>query len=360
MQRFYAPAVVHEFARQPIEQFRMRRRFAARADVFRSREQALAEVRLPDAVHDDPRGRRTAPVHEPAGEAKPIARRVFRERAQYRGHLRHNVFTWPLPIAALENMRLAWHGALLQRERRRCVRPVGQHIVDFLVRFGEAGVLAAEHIEQFANLFLSPLVRRNGKNLSLLCGQGIHFQAEAREFGQRRRLARVGRRLADRTGGVRGVFRGRAAGSAGGADLVVAAGGRDGCARRLRHPFLRALRCGAQTEPAERVAIQLGFFVQLAAVTVAAAVFLVDRNVQPCAAGKTGDRLRALEDGAMFGVAPHRHRGRGPSAFLRAAVNRVGDAEAGRFHVRERAAELDLVRHRWVVQRAGFTGEFLQ
>src|SRR5216117_1687490 len=37
------------------------------------------------------------------------------------------------------------------RGTARCcrVRPVGQHIVDFLVRFGEAGVLAAEHIEQF-------------------------------------------------------------------------------------------------------------------------------------------------------------------------------------------------------------------
>ena len=94
--------------------------------------------------------------------------------------------------------------------------------------------------------------------------------------------------------------------------------------------------------------------------TIAAAVLLVNRNVQSGAAGKTGNRLRALEDRAVLGVAPQRHRGRGPAAILRAAVNRVGDAEAGRFHVRERATELDLVGHRRVVQGAGFASEFLQ
>src|SRR5207247_5752813 len=73
--------------------------------------------------------------------------------------------------------------------------------------------------------------------------------------------------------------------------------------RRPCRPFVRALRCGAQAEPAERVAIQPGFFIQLAAVTVAAAVFLINRDVQPCTSGKSGNWLRALEDGAMLGVA---------------------------------------------------------
>ena len=66
-----APAVVHEFDGQPVEQFRMRRRLALRAEVFGRRHQAGAEVRLPDAIDDRAgRGRRAA-IDQPAGEVEP-------------------------------------------------------------------------------------------------------------------------------------------------------------------------------------------------------------------------------------------------------------------------------------------------
>src|SRR5205814_7948621 len=48
----------------------MRRCLAARAEILRRGHQALAEIGLPDAVHDDARGRRTAPVHQPSGETR--------------------------------------------------------------------------------------------------------------------------------------------------------------------------------------------------------------------------------------------------------------------------------------------------
>src|SRR5262245_36575317 len=124
MQRFHAPAIVHEFAGQPIEQFWMRWWFATGADVFRSREKSLAEIRLPDAVHDNARGARAASVHEPIRQAKTVMRRVFLERMQHCGHVRLHFFPWPLPIAALENSRLTRQSALLQNERRRRVRPI--------------------------------------------------------------------------------------------------------------------------------------------------------------------------------------------------------------------------------------------
>ena len=62
----------------------------------------------------------------------------------------------------------------------------------------------------------------------------------------------------------------------------------------------------------------------------------------------------------MLRVPTNRNRRRGPAAFFRVAINRVGDAETARFHIRERATEPDLVRHGRVVQRAGFSSKFLE
>jgi hypothetical protein len=44
--------VFHQFDGQPIEQFRVRRRLALRAEIFRRRHEADAEIRLPNPVDD--------------------------------------------------------------------------------------------------------------------------------------------------------------------------------------------------------------------------------------------------------------------------------------------------------------------
>ena len=50
MQPLDRPAATHELRRQPVEQLRVRRCFAAEAEVRRGRDEALAEMPLPDAV----------------------------------------------------------------------------------------------------------------------------------------------------------------------------------------------------------------------------------------------------------------------------------------------------------------------
>ena len=338
----------------------MRRCLAARAKILRRCHQALAEIGLPDAVHDDARGRRTAPVHQPPGEPETVARCVLRERVQQRGHVRLDCFARPLPIAPLEDVGLARHGALLQHERRRGVRPVGQHVVNFLVHLGEVRVQVAEGVEQVAHLLGRALLGRNRKNLPLPCGERIHSQFEPFEFGERTRPACSGRRLADRRGRVRPDGSGLDVGGARRHILFVAAGRCDGRAGGVSFPALCAFGGGAEAEPAQRVAIEPALLVQFAAVAVAAGVLLINRKLQSGPAGKTDNRLGAFEDRAMLRVPTNRNRRRGPAAFFGVAINRVGDAETGRFHIRERATEPDLVRHGRVVQRAGFTSEFLE
>src|SRR5439155_17220675 len=84
-----------------------------------------------------------------------------------------------------------------------------------------------------------------------------------------------------------------------------------------------------EAEPAQRVAIEPALLVQFAAVAVAARVLLINRKLQSGPAGKTDNRLGAFEDRAMLRVPTNRNRRRGPAAFFRVAINRVGDAETG-------------------------------
>ena len=82
MQLFRAPSVVHELAREPVEQFRMRRCFDARAEVLGRVHDAVAEVGLPDAVHERPRGRRRFAVHQPFRQREARTIRVGRQRME--------------------------------------------------------------------------------------------------------------------------------------------------------------------------------------------------------------------------------------------------------------------------------------
>jgi hypothetical protein len=62
------PAVVHEAHGEVIEQLRMRRRLAARAEVAGRAHEALAEVMQPDAVDHHARGERVVLARDGASE----------------------------------------------------------------------------------------------------------------------------------------------------------------------------------------------------------------------------------------------------------------------------------------------------
>ena len=71
-----APAAVHELDRQPVEQLRMRRLLAHLAEVVERRDDAAAEVMLPEPIDDHARGQRIVRRREPLGERQPPARRA--------------------------------------------------------------------------------------------------------------------------------------------------------------------------------------------------------------------------------------------------------------------------------------------
>src|SRR5687768_17428600 len=103
----------------------MRWRFDPRADVFGRGEQALAEIRLPDAVDDHTRRRRAAAIYDPLREREPVAARAFGQWVQPRRHTGLHGFGLLLPVAAFEHARHARLCALRERERMTGINPVG-------------------------------------------------------------------------------------------------------------------------------------------------------------------------------------------------------------------------------------------
>src|SRR5690606_17892175 len=71
---FPAPTVLHKFGREPIEQFGVRRRFAARAEVFAGQNEALLEEAFPDAVGRDAGRQRVIGLHDPLRKVEPRRR----------------------------------------------------------------------------------------------------------------------------------------------------------------------------------------------------------------------------------------------------------------------------------------------
>ena len=57
-----APPVLHEFIRQPVEQFRMGRRDTQSTEVCRCWDQTFAEVMQPDPIHDHSCDQRIVPA----------------------------------------------------------------------------------------------------------------------------------------------------------------------------------------------------------------------------------------------------------------------------------------------------------
>src|SRR5439155_1364384 len=62
VQRFQCPTSIHELAREPLEQFRMRRQFAANAEIVHRADESLCKMMLPNAVYDNSRNEGTCSV----------------------------------------------------------------------------------------------------------------------------------------------------------------------------------------------------------------------------------------------------------------------------------------------------------
>jgi hypothetical protein len=65
---------MHEPVREPVEQFGMRGSGSHEAEVVRGGDEALAEVLLPDAIHDHACGERVAGARNPLREAEATLR----------------------------------------------------------------------------------------------------------------------------------------------------------------------------------------------------------------------------------------------------------------------------------------------
>ena len=67
----------HEFEGQPIEQIRMRRQRPLDAEIVFGLDKALAEVLLPDAIHDDARRQRIVRRQSQRARSSRLAGRPF-------------------------------------------------------------------------------------------------------------------------------------------------------------------------------------------------------------------------------------------------------------------------------------------
>src|SRR5213594_2711107 len=86
----------------------MRWSWRLRAEVFRGFNHADAEIALPKAVHDGPRGGGRATVDQPLGESEPRAVGARRQRMKKRRHARRDFVARLEPVAAPQQMSRAF------------------------------------------------------------------------------------------------------------------------------------------------------------------------------------------------------------------------------------------------------------
>src|SRR5258705_73426 len=65
---FHAPAVLHEFHSQPVEQFGVCRTRATAAEVENGGDERRVEMARPDVIHGDASGERISAAGHPTGE----------------------------------------------------------------------------------------------------------------------------------------------------------------------------------------------------------------------------------------------------------------------------------------------------
>ena len=143
VQSLLAPASVHEFAGQPVEQFGMGRCGCLEAEILRCFQKPGAKIRLPDAIDGDPRGRRRFPVHQPFCEGQPRVTSPFRKRMQKGRNAWADFLGGLEPVPPVEPESLAHlvaGGFVLaghQRGSGRSLRPLVPQRLDLFVRFLE-------------------------------------------------------------------------------------------------------------------------------------------------------------------------------------------------------------------------------
>ena len=138
----HPPTRVDELRRQPVQQLRMRRGFAPQAEVVGSRDEARAEVFLPDPVDRDAGSQRIIPRYEPAGQVQAVG---LRARGLDRGqdgrgcgcHLLRRL----VPLAVRMDVRLPATGVGLDRTGPANVGKPVDESVDLLDGILESGRL---------------------------------------------------------------------------------------------------------------------------------------------------------------------------------------------------------------------------
>ena len=98
---FHRPAGALEFDGEPVEQLRVRRRFALVAEVFERGDEATAEKGLPLAVHGHTGGQRILRREEPAREGQAVGGGVFGQAGQEGGHAGLHFFARVQVLAAV-------------------------------------------------------------------------------------------------------------------------------------------------------------------------------------------------------------------------------------------------------------------
>src|SRR6185503_2628536 len=122
MQFLLTPATLHEFTRQPIQQFRMSWSRALCAEIIFSRNQTLAEIVLPDPIHGHPCRQWIAPVHQPTGQIQPIRCSARFKRRQDSGNAWSHCDTLAQEVASNLDKGFAGLRQLLHNERTGYLR----------------------------------------------------------------------------------------------------------------------------------------------------------------------------------------------------------------------------------------------
>ena len=107
-ERLLAPALRDELGGQPVEQLRMRRRRALRAEVLARLDEPASEDLLPEPIDGDARDERVALVDQPAREAEPVDGLIVAHRMQRAGCARRRrARLWPRSCRARAARRTA-------------------------------------------------------------------------------------------------------------------------------------------------------------------------------------------------------------------------------------------------------------
>ena len=192
MQRLQFPAATDQFAREIVEQFRMRWRAALDAEVIDRRDDALPEMLLPDAVHDHPREQVSGSglgVRHPVPERHArveVRRREPALRLLRRQHLdesRRRLALLAVHLAAPQQEDLPSTADCrvdLRRLRlRHIARVVGHGVEDLLARL----VRAAQPAHRRGAVRLHELPLDHGQQFPWV----LKIHASGENIGQRRR-----------------------------------------------------------------------------------------------------------------------------------------------------------------------------